>query len=473
MAWNDLSRSSGYSPGSGHGTEWISRQVVGFGRYPEKRPKGLKVNACGAILVSSLIETWGRSHGITEEKLLAAIQRHMFDEQRPATGNLRFSLDNDEHGNMLVRVHPKRGHARNGESCSGTHGSSAIGATPARAQLRSQANSSPANSSDGKRKQTWQAKSSDGKRTQTWQDKEPPWKGTVAVSTDEKEEQTWEADSTKKKGTRSWEEVSVPKYGHLWYKDSKSQTKKKGGANNWSKAHKPKWSSRGVQVQKWLGWALKSGYRELGIELEDFGSARVSEIVEALLSQRPQLGISDEDSLEKILEETDTEGRFEIDTLGRIRKVPRSDRRPRKSKRRSSESPDNGGNSEAGHSDKRSRSRSRPRLRSRSRSSESQTRSWLPQANVRSFTPRVDRRQQDKSRSPSPKASSRNETADASDGPAPPPGEYWTNYKDDDKIWWYYDGPKGKWWCIDSNRTHIDRFPEEGAEGASSDAERE
>jgi len=65
-----------------------------------------------------------------------------------------------------------------------------------------------------------------------------------------------------------------------------------------------------------------------------------------------------------------------------------------------------------------------------------------------------------------------NETteADTSDGrPSPPPGEGWARYKDDENIWWYYDGPRGKWWCVDGDKTNISKYPEEGFEGASSD----
>eukprot|EP00928_Gymnodinium_smaydae_P036696 TRINITY_DN25611_c0_g1_i1.p1 TRINITY_DN25611_c0_g1~~TRINITY_DN25611_c0_g1_i1.p1 ORF type:complete len:237 (+),score=38.53 TRINITY_DN25611_c0_g1_i1:73-783(+) len=31
--------------------------------------------------------------------------------------------------------------------------------------------------------------------------------------------------------------------------------------------------------------------------------------------------------------------------------------------------------------------------------------------------------------------------------PARPPGEYWTRYNDCGELWWYYEGPLGKWWC--------------------------
>jgi hypothetical protein len=43
-------------------------------------------------------------------------------------------------------------------------------------------------------------------------------------------------------------------------------------------------------------------------------------------------------------------------------------------------------------------------------------------------------------------------TADAN-SPPPPPGDHWVQYTDEgqDKTWWYYEGPLGKWWCDDDN----------------------
>eukprot|EP00428_Durinskia_dybowskii_P003847 CAMPEP_0170281888 /NCGR_PEP_ID=MMETSP0116_2-20130129/40964_1 /TAXON_ID=400756 /ORGANISM="Durinskia baltica, Strain CSIRO CS-38" /LENGTH=330 /DNA_ID=CAMNT_0010533231 /DNA_START=26 /DNA_END=1018 /DNA_ORIENTATION=- len=35
---------------------------------------------------------------------------------------------------------------------------------------------------------------------------------------------------------------------------------------------------------------------------------------------------------------------------------------------------------------------------------------------------------------------------DLSSPPDDPPGDHWTKYTDDGVLWWFYDGPKGKWW---------------------------
>jgi hypothetical protein len=41
--------------------------------------------------------------------------------------------------------------------------------------------------------------------------------------------------------------------------------------------------------------------------------------------------------------------------------------------------------------------------------------------------------------------------ADSRPPPPRPPGIGWTQYNDDGKFWWYYEGPQGKWWCDDEN----------------------
>jgi len=36
--------------------------------------------------------------------------------------------------------------------------------------------------------------------------------------------------------------------------------------------------------------------------------------------------------------------------------------------------------------------------------------------------------------------------------PAPPPGEHWTKYEDEGTVWFYYEGPFGKFWCPNDAR---------------------
>jgi hypothetical protein len=92
------------------GTEWISRVVAGFGRYPERRPPGLRVDVNGGMRLDSLVSVWGREHGLTEKKLLDAIKTHLFHEpdEKASKGLLRFVIDTDAEGFLVVRTRPKR-----------------------------------------------------------------------------------------------------------------------------------------------------------------------------------------------------------------------------------------------------------------------------------------------------------------------------------------------------------------------------
>lgn len=78
--------------------------VVGFGRYPEKRPRGLNVDAQGAFKLSDLMAVWGYKQGYTDDQVLGAVQKNMYrgNEQR-------FILDVDNYGEATIRVKERRG----------------------------------------------------------------------------------------------------------------------------------------------------------------------------------------------------------------------------------------------------------------------------------------------------------------------------------------------------------------------------
>lgn len=90
-------------------SEKLSRTIASFGRYPTKRPRGLEVQRGGneeAILsVKNLIEVWGREQGVTEHEIVESVRAHMFHKE---PHSLRFSIAEDEEGEKLIKVHPKR-----------------------------------------------------------------------------------------------------------------------------------------------------------------------------------------------------------------------------------------------------------------------------------------------------------------------------------------------------------------------------
>jgi len=107
MAGKDRSRSP---PQDGKRLERISRTLCAFGRYPAKRPAGLTVDSSGAFGIKALISSWGENNGADEGVMMQAVRRHMFHED----GSLRFAVDSDEAGQVLIRVQPRRRAQRGG-----------------------------------------------------------------------------------------------------------------------------------------------------------------------------------------------------------------------------------------------------------------------------------------------------------------------------------------------------------------------
>eukprot|EP00929_Paragymnodinium_shiwhaense_P072976 TRINITY_DN3705_c0_g4_i1.p1 TRINITY_DN3705_c0_g4~~TRINITY_DN3705_c0_g4_i1.p1 ORF type:complete len:516 (-),score=98.93 TRINITY_DN3705_c0_g4_i1:336-1883(-) len=97
---NDRRRGGGSST-----SEWISRQVAGFGRYPDKRPDGLRIQHCGGMLLEDLYKAWGRHNDISQQEIFKTIQQYAVHED---DGTSRFVLEMDSSGRPLVRVNSKR-----------------------------------------------------------------------------------------------------------------------------------------------------------------------------------------------------------------------------------------------------------------------------------------------------------------------------------------------------------------------------
>lgn len=92
----------------GSGRKWseeISRTICGFGRYPEKRPKGLQVDESGAMLLKNLMDAWGRGSGWEENDVMHAVREHMLHDGGP---DLRFAIDISNSQDTIIRVLPKR-----------------------------------------------------------------------------------------------------------------------------------------------------------------------------------------------------------------------------------------------------------------------------------------------------------------------------------------------------------------------------
>ncbi|CAK0819084.1 unnamed protein product, partial [Prorocentrum cordatum] len=119
MSEQGLGRSR--SPRDRWDSDRISRTVTMFGRYPTKRPPGLRVDAGGAFLLANLMEVWGSRHGLEESEVVEALRRNMLHQGRECS--LRFGLTTDDTGTVTVRVHPGRRHrSRSGSGGDGARG---------------------------------------------------------------------------------------------------------------------------------------------------------------------------------------------------------------------------------------------------------------------------------------------------------------------------------------------------------------
>lgn len=92
----------------GAASEQISRAVANFGRYPDKRPKGLEVDEEGAMTIKNLMDTWASKQGYSTQDVLDAVKEHMFHD---GGCDLRFAIDqcgDEGPDSVVIRVLPKR-----------------------------------------------------------------------------------------------------------------------------------------------------------------------------------------------------------------------------------------------------------------------------------------------------------------------------------------------------------------------------
>jgi hypothetical protein len=146
-----------------------------------------------------------------------------------------------------------------------------------------------------------------------------------------------------------------------------------------------------VKVSKYVSYVLKKGHYELGIDLwHDY--ADLNDLVR-LLNQKRAFGDFTLEHLKNTLQDSDDVGRFQF-WNNWVRKVDKADRDPHQYMAR-------------------------------------------PVGMASPVGMDID----------GPQGAPR--------APPRPPGEYWTQYTDEgqDKVWWYYEGPLGKWWCDDDAET--------------------
>lgn len=434
-------------------SEWISRTVAGFGRYPDKRPAGLHVDKNGALRLGDLMSTWGLKQGLKEDEVLHAVRAHMFHN---GEGMLRFAIDCDSAGQILIRVMPKRGGAK--PEC----------ATPMRA---------PRHAQKKKKKQPALARGS------VLREMSPHHLASSLATCDKLEMALDEIGSSAVQTPRvakdklemslddliRSERIGTTKKAHCgsgdanmrdaedcqnqgvasqlpWQKtrvhrameqmglteDTKHIRLRPGAWAQSSPAPRGDWDNRGAEkVQRWISWVLKSGHSELNVPVCD-GWVPLDALAVAM--RKSGFGEFDGEKLRLLLESSDKVGRFALDKHGRLRKLPQEQRRPRTVAGATVVAPfaavavaANG--------------RGRPHSASCSPLSHRQRRHASHScSSERSLGGSGDVVMADAGSSPT------HEPAPEREAPALPPGEHWKQFQDEGSLWWHYDGPKGQWW---------------------------
>lgn len=74
---------------------------------------GMRVNAAGAMMLDSVMDTWATKKGLSEGDVMDAIRSHLFQRQGGHGGpTLRFAVSRDEEGRIFIRAMPRRNEGR-------------------------------------------------------------------------------------------------------------------------------------------------------------------------------------------------------------------------------------------------------------------------------------------------------------------------------------------------------------------------
>lgn len=74
-----------------------------LGRYPDKRPKDLKVTCDGHMYLDNLVSSWGKHQRIQEDDILTALRKHAIRGEEAS----RFTITCTIGGRTLIKVSPK------------------------------------------------------------------------------------------------------------------------------------------------------------------------------------------------------------------------------------------------------------------------------------------------------------------------------------------------------------------------------
>lgn len=403
------------------------------------------VDGNGSFALSNLMECWGESQGLTEQEVLAAVKAHMFHEGDDRA--LRFEITSDRSGGVLIRALPKRhGESRGG----GGGGGSAWGKGGSWNRTWS---SGDWGGRGGDRESIDRRNSQRRGSGSAW----PPRQDGRRITRDSKMEMALEDIIKRDPSGRPRPGAMHDEPGDRREHPRADRIRNAMGQMGHSQSTRhvrggPKGGKDSDErLHRWLSWLFKSGHEELAVRSEN-GWFDLETVCAALRMSRPDMGPYTAAQLVAYLEKTDVAGRFQIEG-NNIRKLVRDERQ-----RRDGPAPSAKGGGK-GFKGGRGIARTNGTRRSSSLSSQGSRRGGLAM------------------QSPSPMQESEgSDLADALDQglrmaperedrlaslgrPNPPPGEYWTEYQDEEMGWWHYVGPLGEWWCTSDNTFDIAPYP--------------
>jgi len=287
--------------------------------------------------MADLMHEWGYKQGLSEDDIIWAVKQHM----QHADGTMRFGISSDRRGQAVIKVLPRRVAESTPRSVhhSGSRGIREQRRTPERETLSSAHTTAdklgmsledliPCKRRSEKSANSWEASSkrqdwhSSREHSSAWdKNREEPGSGNSRGG-------SWEHSSAWDKNREepgsgnsrggSWEHSSA------WDKkrEEPSSWKSRGGSGSG-------WSAKGSQdeqIHRWIGWALKTGYRDLGLHLVGDDALHLEDLAAAIRREQSNFGFFDAKGLKRFLRDTDQEGRFDVDSKGLVRKIPRGER---------------------------------------------------------------------------------------------------------------------------------------------------
>lgn len=271
------------------------------------------------MLLADLMTHWGRAQGLTEREVLVVVREHLFDRSGASgSGPLRFAVDSDAEGHVTLRVMPRR-------SSRGIPHGEEVARQPAK---NHPSEPTPKAMPAMPRSMPATPRSMLARPVMVEVIEVPDDADFISVEPHgQARDRSSLTDRQKQLLAEKREEVHhrVSQMGltqgtmHLRQGPSGHSCDERNGRRD------RRACSVGEKVQRWIGWVLQRGHKELGLQVAEGGFGWLDELAVAMQRNRPDLGKHDTASLQALLRSSDEAGRFEVRD-GRVRKLHRDAR---------------------------------------------------------------------------------------------------------------------------------------------------